>query len=55
MLDTLPAKPRSAFLLHRLEGWSYGEIAAELGVSSSMVKQYVARALAHCYLALEAA
>jgi RNA polymerase sigma-70 factor (ECF subfamily) len=55
MLDALPAKPRSAFLLHRLEGWNYGEIAAELGVSSSRVKQYVARALAHCYLVMEAA
>lgn len=53
LLDDLPPKPRTAFLLHRLDGWTYHEIAAELGVSASMVKQYVARALAHCYLVSE--
>jgi RNA polymerase sigma-19 factor, ECF subfamily len=49
LLDGLPAKPRRAFLLSRLDGLGYGEIAAELGVSTSMVKQYIARVLSHCY------
>ncbi|MFV3129028.1 sigma-70 family RNA polymerase sigma factor [Niveispirillum sp. KHB5.9] len=51
LLEELPPKPRRAFLLNRLDGLSYAEISAELGVSVSMVKQYLARALAHCYRA----
>lgn len=49
LLAELPEKPRRAFLLSRVDGLSYREIATELGVSTSMVKQYVARAFAHCY------
>lgn len=49
MLDGLAEKPRRAFLLSRLDGLSHAEIADELGVSASMVKQYVAAALLHCY------
>lgn len=49
LLDGLPAKPRRAFLLSRLDGLGYREIATELGVSTSMVKQYIARVLSHCY------
>lgn len=52
MLEGLPAKPREAFLLSRLDGLSYREIANVLGVSSSMVKQYMASVLVHCYKAL---
>lgn len=50
-LDALPDHICRAYLLSRLEGWSHGEIAAELGVSKSMVKQYVAKAYARCYAA----
>jgi RNA polymerase sigma-70 factor (ECF subfamily) len=49
LLDGLPAKARRAFLLSRLDGLGYREIAAELDVSTSMVKQYIARVLSHCY------
>jgi len=52
MLDGLAAKPRRAFLLSRLDGLGHAEIAAELGVSASMVKQYLASALGHCYRVL---
>ncbi|MCM8565509.1 sigma-70 family RNA polymerase sigma factor [Thauera linaloolentis] len=55
MLDGLAEKPRAAFLLYRLEGLPQGEIAARLGVSTSMVKQYVAQAMVHCYAAQYAA
>jgi len=51
LLHGLPEKPRRAFLLNRLDGLGYRDIAVELGVSTSMVKQYIARALTHCYLA----
>lgn len=49
LLDGVPAKARRAFLLSRLDGLSYRDIATELGVSTSMVKQYIARVLSHCY------
>ena len=48
MLNTLPLKVRRAFLLSRLDGLSYREIAAQLGVSERMVKKYMARAMLHC-------
>lgn len=50
MLEGLSAKTRQAFMLSRLENLTYPEIAAQLGVSASMVKQYIAQAMAHCYL-----
>ncbi|MFA0995821.1 MULTISPECIES: sigma-70 family RNA polymerase sigma factor [Pseudomonas syringae group] len=52
LLEGLPEKPRQAFLLHRLDGLTYSEIATHLGVSSSMVKQYMASVMVHCYKAL---
>lgn len=48
LLDGLPAKVRSAFLMCQLEGLSHEQIAASLGVSKSSVRQYIARALLHC-------
>lgn len=48
-LDALPDRVRRAYLLSRLDGWSHADIAADLGVSKSMVKQYVAKGYARCY------
>ncbi|MBB4842946.1 RNA polymerase sigma-70 factor (ECF subfamily) [Paucibacter oligotrophus] len=48
MLDGLAERPRRAFLLARLDGLGYAEIAAELGVSERMVKNYMAQAMLHC-------
>lgn len=48
LLESLPDKPRRAFLMSRLDGRPYRDIAVELGVSVSMVKKYVAQALVHC-------
>jgi len=52
LLDGLPAKTRQAFLLSQLDGLTYAEIAAEIGVSVSRVRQYMTSALTHCYAAL---
>jgi len=52
LLDGLPDKPRRALLLYRLDGLSQSEIAAELRVSVSMVKKYIAQGLLHCHQAL---
>lgn len=51
MLDGLAERPRAAFLLHRIDGLPQAEIAVRLGVSTSMVKQYIAQVMVHCYAA----
>lgn len=49
LLAGLSAKARRAFLLSQLDGLTYAEIAADLGVSVSRVRQYMAQALIRCY------
>ncbi len=51
MLDSLSDKARRAFLLSQLDGRPYAEISAELGVSVSMVRKYVAQGLRAAYQA----
>jgi RNA polymerase sigma factor (sigma-70 family) len=46
-LEDLPADCRQAFVLHRGRDMSYPEIAQQIGVSTSMVEKYIARALKH--------
>ncbi len=48
LLEGLPDKARRAFYLSRVHGLPHAEIAATLGVSVSMVKQYIAKVLLHC-------
>ncbi|WMD18193.1 sigma-70 family RNA polymerase sigma factor [Achromobacter seleniivolatilans] len=43
-LQGLSAKAQQAFLYSQLDGLTYGEIADKLGVSASMVRQYMAQA-----------
>ena len=50
MLDRLGGKAKRAFLLSQLEGFTYAQIAFELGVSVSSVKKYMAKAMEHCLL-----
>ncbi|SEE17656.1 RNA polymerase sigma-70 factor, ECF subfamily [Pseudomonas costantinii] len=52
LLEGLAEKPRRAFLLNRLDGWTHDEIAEHLGVSKSMIKQYIAQVMVHCYTLL---
>jgi RNA polymerase sigma-19 factor, ECF subfamily len=54
MLEGLPENVYRAFLMCRLEGLTYEAIAVQLGVSASMVKQYIAKAMLHCYQVLYA-
>lgn len=51
LLNGLPAKVRMAFLMSRLDGLSYKDIAERLAVSLSSVEKYMASAIRHCYLA----
>lgn len=48
LLDSLPAKVKATFLLSRLNGLTYPEIAVELGISQRSVSDYMARALNRC-------
>lgn len=50
MLDALPDRARSAFLLSQLEGMSYPDIAQRLGVSIRTVKRYMALAFEECIM-----
>lgn len=50
MLDGLGAKAREAFLLSQLEGLTYAQIAAQLGVTDRTVKRYMAAAFEQCIL-----
>lgn len=47
-LEGLNPKARTAFLLSRLEGLTYVQIAERLQVSTSSVEKYMAAAMRHC-------
>lgn len=51
LLDGLTPKVRTTFLLSRLEGLPYKDIAERLQISLSSVEKYMATAIRHCYLA----
>ena len=45
-LDTLPPRAREVFVMHRLQGLEYAQIAEKLGITRSTAMVHVARALA---------
>ncbi|MBC8998438.1 sigma-70 family RNA polymerase sigma factor [Pseudomonas sp. N40(2020)] len=47
-LQRLPGKVRSTFLLARIDGLTYPQIAAELGISQRSVSVYMTRSQALC-------
>jgi RNA polymerase sigma factor (sigma-70 family) len=49
----LSPRARAALVWHRRDGCTYNEIGGRLGVSSNMVKKYLAQALAHCHRCAE--
>ena len=46
-LTELPPQCRQAFVMHRVSGRSYPEIANTLAVSTSMIEKYIIQALKH--------
>jgi RNA polymerase sigma-70 factor (ECF subfamily) len=55
LVAELPPKCRRAFLLHRVHGAEFAEIAEEMGLSERMVRHYVLRAVLYCRAGLDAA
>jgi RNA polymerase sigma-70 factor (ECF subfamily) len=55
LVGELPPKCRHAFLLHRVQGVEFAEIAREMGLSERMVRHYVLRAVLYCRAGLDAA
>ena len=50
LLDGLPPKARTAFLLAQLEGMTYAQIAVRLDVAVRTVKRYMAQAFEECLM-----
>lgn len=48
LLDELPPKCRTAFVSYKLEGLEYCDIAERMGITESMVRKYVIKAVAYC-------
>ena len=55
LVDELPAKCRRAFLLHKVYGLDFPDIARQMGLGERMVRTYVVRALLYCRAGLDAA
>ena len=45
-LDSLKPSTRAAFIMHRVDGLEYSEVAARMGVSVSMVEKHIMAAMA---------
>jgi len=52
LLDGLPRQVKRAFLLAQIDGLTYPQIAAELGISVATVKRHLNKAAMRCYFAL---
>ena len=52
LLDGLPTPVKRAFLLAQVDGLSYADIGAQLGVSIATVKRHLNKAALRCYFAL---
>jgi RNA polymerase sigma-70 factor (ECF subfamily) len=48
ILDELPLRTQEIFVLNRVYGMTYAEIAKERGISDSAVEKHMAKALLHC-------
>jgi RNA polymerase sigma factor (sigma-70 family) len=55
LIGELPPKCRRAFLLNRIHGLEFAQIARQMELSERMVRHYVLRAVLHCRAGLDAA
>ena len=52
LLDGLPPLAKETFLLAQLDGLTYAQIGAQLGISIATVKRHLTKAAMRCYFAL---
>jgi RNA polymerase sigma factor (sigma-70 family) len=55
LLAELPPKCQYAFVMSRLQGVDVNVIARDMGITPTMVRRYISRALVHCRQGLDAA
>lgn len=48
LIEAMPPKCRQSFVLNQIHGLDAATIAKQLGITDSMVRKYVVRALLHC-------
>jgi RNA polymerase sigma factor (sigma-70 family) len=48
LIEGMPPKCRESFVLNQIHGMDAATIARQLGITDSMVRKYVVRALLHC-------
>ena len=48
VIDELPPRCRDVFVLHKLHGMSYREVARRLEISESAVEKHIIKGLMHC-------
>jgi RNA polymerase sigma-70 factor (ECF subfamily) len=48
LIESMPAKCRAAFVMSQIQGLDAATIATRLGITDSMVRKYVVRALLRC-------
>jgi RNA polymerase sigma factor (sigma-70 family) len=53
LIAQLPAKCRQAFLLYKIQGLEFSEVAIRMGLSERMVRDYVVRAILFCRIELD--
>jgi RNA polymerase sigma factor (sigma-70 family) len=54
LVNELPPKCRRAFLLHKVYGLDFADIAKQMGLGERMVRTYVCRAILYCRAGLDA-
>lgn len=53
LIAELPAKCRQAFLLYKIEGLEFRDVATRMSLSERMVRDYVVRATLYCRAGLD--
>jgi RNA polymerase sigma-70 factor (ECF subfamily) len=48
LIESMPPKCRESFVMNQIQGLDAATIAQRLGITDSMVRKYVVRALLHC-------